>query len=1816
MASYDRWLDEARAWPPTSSCWSSGEVEQFLAEFGTLVASVRNEREVTFEALKDALALVSHEHAQSLSYIGWTLRTPSEISAAASLDAASASVETCAHLIDELQSLQRYLAAPPGHGFDSQQQWFTAVRQHVDAAHDLLRRLSPFFQEVTAIPDVPAQEDSSPVGSEPEPTPHEKPDDFDDQRLDTAVVEAEAEPIAVIAKSNVGNLEPVADEAEIKSVDMREEPAVDSVIKEPLEEIRFEEIARDVAFVEPEEPAVALPAEEKPADAIESGAIIKAERQWLDAFLASLTSATRDDAEAELYSSPAVDSAAGSIDAEALRTMFWNRIDTGDIAAAYWFARALGASGEEPPIAAKTIAAIHALGIYWLQAKELEEHCSLVLDYQEPLSDAARLVVLASGIRLAVAAPVIAQTRDTTFDRALRAEPGIDELKPIIRAVRDYANEYQPLQRGHAAAIQTAQRREAATTQTRTALKDWLEKAQSKKMPMPQATDIFQKWAVSGRMHKDANPVLRNDFAAVADVSRSAQWWDDEDKVGDALNKEHRKRKGTKHVNDIEFTSLGMVLRLTQEFSKLLRNWCDSVGASDESSETVPAQVITLRERLLIGSERLTSSIQQAQGANPEQAAAMRHLHRELATLYETLAVPLSGPAPQGLLISESWYSGSKSSLDLALRRRLELVPDLEVGDELDIDERLPAIATALAASISDTQAALTAERWLSRGDFRSFDRFLEAMGTAPLAAQLREAAARRRNEWIARLRDEITAAMKDVQGAAIGTWLPNAEAERFNDELQGISTSDVLLFPPQIARVHEIRRCCHDALVERLSGLVERWHALAGQLLAGDAEPRLVKRVSELFHEALEAHDVRPADMLLNELAAFGDPQEGLNEALEKLIGGSPARRMSNFDRFLERESAIGDWLHENSDIWGADPEDPRYLPDRILRASTIVDGTLLMPRSDQRRKESADAVKHWMQLRASTPEQTIKHVEAILTFLGFVHKQVEAKGQGAGSLFLTARMSAGNHAPVPQWGSESHNREHHILVIGRKADLGTIRERIAVLPRHKEPLLVIYLEQLEPRARRELSAFAKAEREPLLVLDDVLLLFLTQCNEHRLRPFFECALPFSATNPYVKDFNGPVAPEMFQGHKDAITKLMDRRGTCFICGGRQLGKSALQNYIQKQFDRQTPNRHVWYISIKDSFDTPHRRNADAIWSVLYERFCEARLLTRNAALVRAETIARQLKQVFEVDAALEVTIFLDEADELLEAMISDRRRVWTAVTTLMDDTARRLKIVFAGNYHISRFAMQRNQSATIMGSPIEIGPMEFAAATDLIEKPLQALGYRIERRTVLTILSLTYRHASLLQLLMHALLEGQMDSGRLGGPPWDITQADVDKAYKTSHVQQAMRHRIELTLELDPEYCALAYAMLLDQEGSGDFRRSYDTTELKEKAVALWPQRFQSLTNADVEARLVEMQGVGVVRRSGERFRLSGPHLISLFGDYDKIRARARDLAEKQPRSKFDESAVHGWLDRTAGRYSPLTLVKERQLQHKQTGIRLLFLSPAGGGGLIDEAVRTLQGPAAEAAPLDCIIPDGLDSKETIIWLRVFRKRLNTSHGIALQHLRLTSSSLLLRHVSDIQSHCRGVENTGQTFQVAFVLDPAEGWAWHQIDEPERRPFEHNAIDTARWDAHGIRSRLEDLGKIFTPRAADDVLRATSGWHLLLQSLLDSWPPRTEDPAPVCESLTRKLNDPASDVSRAFDDGLGVERGSRPESALLTLAQYGEPLTIDEARDLADQDAAAIAFLQRYGLIAPQSDGRFTADSLAVAVRSQTIGGPAVVA
>ncbi len=128
--------------------------------------------------------------------------------------------------------------------------------------------------------------------------------------------------------------------------------------------------------------------------------------------------------------------------------------------------------------------------------------------------------------------------------------------------------------------------------------------------------------------------------------------------------------------------------------------------------------------------------------------------------------------------------------------------------------------------------------------------------------------------------------------------------------------------------------------------------------------------------------------------------------------------------------------------------------------------------------------------------------------------------------------------------------------------------------------------------------------KRRAFLVLDDILLVNLCGVRAARLPILFECALPFTALDVYPIT-PGLVPPEMFYGRARELQSVLDPFGSCFIYGGRQLGKTALLRHAERQFQQAAKNEAI-FLDLKASGIGPGRE----LWPVLVDEFKRRRIV------------------------------------------------------------------------------------------------------------------------------------------------------------------------------------------------------------------------------------------------------------------------------------------------------------------------------------------------------------------------------------------------------------------------------------------------------------------------------------------------------------------------------------------------------------------------------------------------------------------------------
>lgn len=287
--------------------------------------------------------------------------------------------------------------------------------------------------------------------------------------------------------------------------------------------------------------------------------------------------------------------------------------------------------------------------------------------------------------------------------------------------------------------------------------------------------------------------------------------------------------------------------------------------------------------------------------------------------------------------------------------------------------------------------------------------------------------------------------------------------------------------------------------------------------------------------------------------------------------------------------------------------------------------------------------------------------------------------------------------------------------------------------------------------------------------MVDDALMIFLCGERGPRLPVLFDGALPFTYVETYATTA-GLVPPEMFYGRRRERASIVNPMGSCFIFGGRQLGKTALLRDVARAFHDPRAGQITLWFDLK-AHGLGYDRSIDELWGLLAAELKQPALgvVPSNMPLQAGpDVLLDHIRRWLEQDGSRSILLLLDEADRFLqhdgrgEAQNGKPQGEFVRAARLkglMDRTNRRFKVVFAGLHNVQRTTRLANHPLAHYGEPINIGPLlddgEWREARALIERPAASLGYRFESPDLVTrILSQTNYYPSLIQLYCSHLL------------------------------------------------------------------------------------------------------------------------------------------------------------------------------------------------------------------------------------------------------------------------------------------------------------------------------------------------------------------------------------------------------------------------------------------------------------------------------
>lgn len=1463
-----------------------------------------------------------------------------------------------------------------------------------------------------------------------------------------------------------------------------------------------------------------------------------------------------------------------------------------DLPAAYWLAQGLEFETGSSPLPSQLIAAIQ--GSRWLNS-DLDILADNLLDISKSFAPKQEKIMSLYTMAAALRPSLI-----TPFSGLLSwLEPPYfsSEFEELAKAVMEFTNLGLPLHETDVDGVSGAEQRRAELDQSIEDAQRWLNEAPLRRTKLKRATDVWRY--LSGpegelrKLIKIAGEDRRNEVDIAKEIVTRWQQSIYANAQIDEIDETIYRLK----TRAIVGSPRAQILRDINETIWIATRWYRAVEHEQEietRGDWLFEHVAELRQSMTKLLPPVEETLREL--CNLSQPitliAPAKCLLRSIYQVREALHLEpgQDEDAPQ----KWSWLCQDTLNLMDALNRKLLWLPELELADDGTPDySDYSCIPQAI---LGACQTSRTMEKafilWMEKQDYR-FAPLMSALLSSsenPLKFQ----------EELSSSRFILRESKNRIQGKieqAVVDGIISDERSEYSALLERIDPDQVFNFPPYHRSLNDLLEKLNQGRQRRLNDLTTRWQSMLVQLTSSSLPPEQCTQVTQLINASLERGDTRLVEEYLASVERALDSGGVLDEKWEQPV--SHRDELAEFNRLSGR---LEDWIKDrNLDNVAHE------IRDGVTRAG-IKFGEISVPR----RIEAEQTLQAWRYLKPQRERANVSirvSIAAILRYLGFTfetrnQESVQIEKHGEDWLYARVWMSDVKLSkPIPQFGSQAKGI-YHLICLWERPGADTIATRLRELRLNLDSVIVLYLGRLTLRQRYDLIRTSNDQELAIAVVDELLLVYLAQERDTRLPTFLRCALPFAALNPYTPFQAGDVPPEMFYGREDMVRELQRSNGSCLVYGGRQLGKSALLRQVEREFLNPARKQFARVMDIKLIGDPTTEPMTDGIWRKLRDYFKDLGLISERVYTEKPEEIERYLRDAMLADINRRVLVLFDEADNFLAADAKDNFRITERLRTLMVDTNRRFKVVFAGLHNVQRFQGLPNQPLAHFGTPLLVGPLDAHVAMQLIREPLFYLGYRFADDTdPLRILSYTNYHPGLIQLFCQELLV-RLRNRNNKLPPYIIEQNDIEAIYL--QVKERVRERFDWTLALDKAYQAIAWSLIENQMQLHDsYAQAYPPAEILKLVRSWWPQGFEKIDLVQLRSLLGEMIGLGVlVKDYMGNYRLRSPNLVRLMGTDAEIETMLLELAEQPAYLGIESDHYHTLLDETTHAYSPLTYDQERNLKRSKFGVGLVFASDALGLDVLPKVFeRFVIRDRSNVHNLFDQVPLWVtDDNDLRTWLEQQLRRNQDKENLVFYlpvgDCKPTEAACLVQGGLDF---CRSRRSSKQHMTLLFLFDAKATLNWLQLT-PEQYGKLEDQVDASiyprLWNISGIRQRLAQSDKIFNDKVCQSVLTATGGWPMLLDEIFNR-AGKKDDPREIAEAVAKELTDKKSTLASSFQKNLGLKGSGLPEAFLKIFLQgdripieYVTPelITVD---DVTQQDCdSALEFLVRMNFVLIDND------------------------
>lgn len=831
----------------------------------------------------------------------------------------------------------------------------------------------------------------------------------------------------------------------------------------------------------------------------------------------------------------------------------------------------------------------------------------------------------------------------------------------------------------------------------------------------------------------------------------------------------------------------------------------------------------------------------------------------------------------------------------------------------------------------------------------------------------------------------------------------------------------------------------------------------------------------------------------------------------------------------------------------------------------------------NEEQRKEYFDVLETWFGIKRL---RRIDHVSQINTiFAGFGFSVISVKKESSGDkvwIKLKTEVNIEESRPIAEYGS-IYKGDYTVYCAFSSLSEEALSNVFTNASFENTAKIIFYFGPISTASRRKLASLCRRKKRTMLVIDDIMMLYLSSIKGSKIPILLELGIPFTYLVPYTTQ-GGVLPPEMLYGREHEIKRLQTIApdGSCLLYGGRQIGKTVLLKHVQRITNQPQKGAIARYINLIGE-NIGSSNPSGLIWKVMAKS-----LQTEELDIFRSE-LPRNFdsKQFCEhVERWLlvperRILMLLDEADTFLydDSIQKVPFVICNELKNLMEITDRRFKVVLAGLHNVQRSTKVANNPIAHFGTPVCVGPLmngtDSRAAQALIEEPLRYLGIFFEDPDLpIRILAQANYYPNLIQIyccnLLNQIHERQVALNNISMPPYFIKPTDIEELYERRSLRGELRLRFDLTLNLDLRFKLIAYILAFYDN---DCRDGMELEKIRETALDIWPKGFEEAATERTISRealrnlLEEMIDLGMLRciENNKKYKLRSPNVVSLLGSKEQITEVLLDAENWEKPTQYNAETFRASItDEDRIPRSPLTAVQEGELKNRENQIYFIV----GTKALESDQVGIAINKSNEKAVL--IINESASFDDFVRELDDFtRKRQGQNSYVIIEDKTDWNN----KWVDRARKKLEGLKLIGEKVGIIFLCNYNKLWReWEYINSLDFV----KTINLQPWDESMVRYWIRDSQLQLTDRDIPEFIKTTGCWPFMISELVKyaSSKPLNADVFDAFEisefSDEAKLNE----LMEIF--GIDI-----PEAypVLVSLAEYNEFLPIEDIQELLSE-------------------------------------------